>query len=432
MSRCGDPIHHADPQRMHGTADNLKGSASGDFLAVKNQCPDEKILHLFMRFRDIIGQQQIKNKLIQTVLDQRVSHAQLFFGPEGNEKLALAIAYAQFINCTQKLLPEGGVSSGEIDSCGTCPSCIKFQKLIHPDLHFIYPIAKTRKVKKDKFKSLDFIEDWRIFLTQNDYHVTLHEWYELIGIENKQGIINKDDCREIISTLSYKSYESEYKVMIIWMAEKFYYAAAPTILKILEEPPEKTLFILITEDPEQIISTIRSRTLFVKIPRITSKDVKEYLMAKHQCGEREAGIIARQSAGNLKLAMNRVQNIEEDNYNFTTFRSWMRLCFSANVPELINFSTDIAKIGRENQKSFFLYALKIIQSCITLGYGHEELVFSDGEELKFLSGFSAYINLSNVEAFCELFNNAMYHIERNAYPQTLFLDVSLKAIRLFK
>ena len=365
-------------------------------------------------------------------MDQRVSHAQLFFGPEGNEKLALAIAYAQFINCTRKMLPEGGTSFAEIDSCGICPSCIKFQKLIHPDLHFIYPIAKTKTIKKDKLKSLDFIEDWRIFLTQNDYHVTLHEWYEQIGIENKQGIINKDDCREIISTLSYKSYESEYKVMVIWMAEKFNYSAAPTILKILEEPPEKTLFILISEDPEQIISTIRSRTLLVKIPKITTKDMNEYLLAKHQCEEREAGIIARQSAGNLKLALNRLQNIEEDLYNFTTFRSWMRLCFSAKVADLISFSTDIARIGRENQKSFFLYALKVIQSCIAVGHDHEELVFSDGEELNFIKSFSVYINLSNVVAFSELFNNAMYHIERNAYPQTLFLDVSLQAARIFK
>ncbi len=386
-----------------------------------------------MRFREIIGQQQIKNKLIQTVLDQRVSHAQLFFGPEGNEKLALAIAYAQFINCTQKLLPEGGVVTEEIDSCGTCPSCIKFQKLIHPDLHFIYPVAKTKKIKKDKLKSADFIEDWRIFLEQSDYHVTLHEWYEQIGLENKQGFINKDDCRDIISTLSYKSYESEYKVMIIWMAEKLNYAAAPTILKILEEPPEKTLFILIAEDTEQIIPTIRSRTLLVKIPRITVNDVQEYLVGKHQAGEREAGIIARQSSGNLKLALNRLQKVEEDNYNFNTFRSWMRFCFSSNkIPDLINFSGEIAKIGRENQKSFFLYALKVIQSCISIRFDREDLVFSDADELNFIKNFSSYINPSNAGVFSEMFNTALYHIERNAYPQTLFLDISLQAHRVFR
>jgi DNA polymerase-3 subunit delta' len=170
----------------------------------------------------------------------------------------------------------------------------------------------------------------------------------------------------------------------------------------------------------------------VKIPSITVKDVKEYLISKHQCGEREAGIIARQSAGNLKLALNRLQNIEEDHYNFTTFRSWMLSCFNSKVPELITFSTDIAKIGRENQKGFFLYALKVIQSCISMMHGHEDIVFSDGEELVFIKKFSAYINLANVGAFSELFNNALYHIERNAHPQTLFLDVSLQASRIFK
>jgi DNA polymerase III subunit delta' len=385
-----------------------------------------------MRFQEITGQEQIKRKLIQTVLDQRVSHAQLFFGPEGNEKLALAIAYAQFINCTQKILPAGGASPDAVDSCGTCPSCLKYQKLIHPDLHFIYPVAKTKKVKKEKIKSVDFIDDWRTFLTQNDYHVSLHDWYDHIGIENKQGIINKDDCRDIITTLSYKSYESEYKVMIIWMAEKFYYAAAPTILKILEEPPEKTLFILITEDPEQLIATIRSRTLLVKIPKITIQEVTDYLVTKRQAGEREAGIIARQSGGNLRLALNRLQHIEEDHYNFTTFRSWMRLCFSAKIPELIEFSNEIARIGRENQKGFFLYALKVIQLCINVGHGNEAVVASDGDELVFIKNFSVYINLSNVSLFSDLFNNALYHIERNAHPQTLFLDVSLQSVRIFR
>jgi DNA polymerase III subunit delta' len=314
-----------------------------------------------MRFREIIGQQSVKSKLIQTVLDQRVSHAQLFFGPEGNEKLALAIAYAQFINCTQKEIPGPGNLFDEADSCGTCPSCVKFQKLIHPDLHFIYPVSTTKKVKKEP-TSKEFIQEWREFLIGNDYHVNLHEWYESIGIENKQGIINKDDCKEIITTLSYKSYESEYKVMIIWMAERIFHSAAPKILKILEEPPEKTLFMLITEDPEQIISTIRSRTLLVKIPRITVEDVRKYLVEKHKCGEKEAGIIARQSSGNLKLALHRLQKTEEDNYNFSTFRDWMRLCFASKVPDLISFSDKIARIGRENQKSFFLYSLRIIQS----------------------------------------------------------------------
>ena len=378
-----------------------------------------------MRFSEIIGQEVIKKKLVQTVTDHRVSHAQLFFGPEGNEKLALAIAYAQFINCSNRT---GG---SDPDSCGTCPSCIKYQKLVHPDLHFIFPISTTKKVTR-KPKSSDFLEEWRAFLIGNDYHVNLHEWYEFIGMVNKQGIINADDCKEIIHTLSYKSYESEYKVMILWMVEKLYYAAAPKILKILEEPPEKTLFILITEDPDQVISTIRSRTLLVKIPKIGVSDLAAYLTGKRAVGEREAGIIARQSYGNLKQALNRLQHIEEDQYNFTNFRKWMLLCFDNKITDLVAFSGEIARIGRENQKDFLLYALKVIGHCSTLVFGNEEQVPAEGEELKFLKKISAYINPSNFVRFSELFNTALYHVERNAHPQTLFLDVSLKAARLFQ
>jgi len=262
--------------------------------------------------------------------------------------------------------------------------------------------------------------------------VNLHEWYEFIGMENKQGIINADDCNEIIHTLSYKSYESEYKVMILWMVEKLYYSAAPKILKILEEPPEKTLFILISEDPDQVISTIRSRTLLVKIPKIGVNDLTAYLIGKQGIGEREAGIISRQSYGNVKQALNRLQHIEEDQFNFTNFRNWMLLCFDNKIIELVGFSGEISRIGRENQKDFLLYALKVIGYCSDLVFGNGEQVTAEGEELKFLKKISAYINPSNFVRFYELFNNALYHVERNAHPQTLFLDLSLKSARLFQ
>lgn len=371
-----------------------------------------------MRFSDIQGNDGIKQKLIQNILDQRVSHAQLFFGPEGNEKLALAIAYAQLINCKNPTAllssprgrrtkgetssPEGEGAGGEVpeaggglDSCGVCPSCIKYQKLIHPDLHFIYPVATTKKVPK-KPKSRDFIEEWRNYLLQNNYQGNLHEWYEFIGIENKQGIINADDCNEIIHTLSYKSYESEYKVMILWMVEKLFYTAAPKLLKILEEPPDKTLFILVSEDPDQIISTIRSRTLLVKIPK---SDIR--------------------------------RKEPEDSANFTTFRNWMRLCFAKDVIALVNWSGEVAKAGRENQKSLLRYALKIIESCTSINYGNEKVVIADVEELKFIQKISPFFNSQNIISFTQLFNTAIYHVERNGHAPTLFLDVSLQAIRLF-
>ena len=358
-----------------------------------------------MKFSEIPGNARIKQKLIQTILDQRVSHAQLFFGPEGNAKLALAIAYAQLINCTNSTLrpssptpdpsPNNEWRNRVVDSCGVCPSCIKYQKLIHPDLHFIYPVSTTRNVPK-KPKSRDFIEDWRKFLLQNNQQVDLHGWYEFIGIENKQGIINVEDCHDIIGTLSYKSYESEYKVMIIWMVEKLFYAAAPKLLKILEEPPDKTLFILISDDPDQIISTIRSRTLMVKIPESHSRKA-----------------------------------VPDDPYNFSTFRNWMRLCFSKDFNALVSWSNEISKIGRENQKNLFHYALSIIEHSASLNYGHSREIPATNEELKFMSDFSKFVNAETVLSFTNLFNTAIYHIERNVYTPIIFLDVSFQTIRLF-
>jgi DNA polymerase-3 subunit delta' len=363
-----------------------------------------------MKFSEIAGNEEIKRKLIQTVLDQRVSHAQLFFGPDDSSKTALAIAYAQFINCTNKQGIKGkeeftnydvrftNAAVKGIDSCGSCPSCIKYQKLIHPDLHFIFPVATTKRITK-KPQSKYFIEDWRKFLLENNFNSGLQSWYECIGIENKQGIINADDCNEIITTLSYKSYESDYKVMIIWMVEKLYYSAAPKILKILEEPPEKTLFILISEEPDQIIKTILSRTLMVKIPR--------------------SGLPAAGMA-------------EEETIHMDAFRNWMRFCFAGKIPELIAFSSEITKAGRERQKGFLTYALKVIGYCATMNYSQQVPQGVEGEELTFIRKFSPYITSDNLIEFNTLLNDAIFHVERNAHTATLFLDLSLKIVRKFK
>jgi len=368
-----------------------------------------------MRFSEIPGQLAIKEKLIRTVTDQRVSHAQLFYGPESSAKLALAIAYAQYINCKNRQVPGIGylaLGSNDqnpeprtqnpepsSDSCGTCPSCVKYQKLIHPDLHFIYPVATTRKVTK-KPQSKLFAEDWRKFFLQRPFPLNLQDWYDFIGIENKQGIINAEDCNEIITTLSYKSYESEFKVMIIWMVEKLFHSAAPKLLKILEEPPDKTLFLLVTEDPDQIISTIRSRCLMVRIPPDLSI-VKTF------------------------------EDAVENQY-LQTFATWMRNCWSAKVPEMISFSGEITKSGRERQKAFLHYGLHILELCPAVAYGQAGRVRTDPEEAAFLEKFAPSINSAGLASFHELFNNAIYHVERNAYAPVLFLDLSLKILRLFK
>ncbi len=341
-----------------------------------------------MLFSEIKGNERIKQRLIRTVRDQRVSHAQLFCGPAGNDKLALAIAYAQFINCVNRNQSD--------DSCGICPSCVKYQKLIHPDLHFIFPVSTTKKVPS-KPRSKYFLTEWREFLLSHHFRVDLTGWYEAIGIENKQGIINAEDCNEIITTLGYKSYESEYKVMIIFMAEKIFYTAAPKILKIMEEPPDKTLFILVSEDPGQILPTILSRTLMVKIP-------ERYLTS----------------------------DSEEEHIHFGTFRQWMRDCFAGKVIDLIAFSTEMGRSGREKQKSFLSYGLNIIGLCSEINVMRRQPTGLDAEEIKFLEGFAPFITAGNILHFNTLFNDALYHVERNGHAPTLFLDLSLKIVRQFK
>jgi DNA polymerase-3 subunit delta' len=339
-----------------------------------------------MRFGELNVQEEIIRKLTGTIRDQRVSHAQMFYGPEGSGKLGLAIAYAQYLNCTDR---------GE-DSCGICPSCQQFQKLAHPDLHFIFPNNTTRRVTSKPSSKL-FVTEWRKFLLDHNYRITLNEWYEELGIENKQGTINVRDAEEIIHTLSYKSYESEYKVMIVWLVEKLYHAAAPKLLKILEEPPEKTLFILITEDPAQVLPTIASRCLPVRIPR---RDAEEPASA------------------------------EEQKVHYEMFRKWMQLCYAARVQDLIGFAGDVSKIGRERQKSLLQYGLRIARACAAYQYTGSQTTASE-EEADFIRKFSPFFPAEKLPQFSELLSQSAYHVERNAHGPTLFLDLSLQLVQYF-
>ena len=375
-----------------------------------------------MQFKDIIGQDVIKAKLIDTVKNKRISHAQLFLGNEGCGKLALAIAYAQYINCDNKQ---------EHDSCGVCHSCIKFSKLIHPDLHFIFPNATTKQVTKDNYSQL-FIKDFRELLLQNDTYINLNEWFYKLDIENKQGFINKLDCGYIIKALSLKSYESEYTIIIIWMAEKIYPTAAPKILKILEEPPEKTLFILISEDHENILSTIKSRAQLIKIPRLNSRDIENALIAREKCEAEKAIKISRQADGNYIEALRLLRQTEEEEFNFLKLREWMRLCFAIKVNDLNGFIDEISSIGREKQKQFFNYSLKFIREVLNFKFQENYLLKYEGEELIFAKKFSDIINENNINEISEELNKALYHIERNANPKIMFLDLSFKMNKLLK
>ncbi len=369
-----------------------------------------------MKFSNIAGQEEIKQRLRRTVSDNRVSHAQLFLGPEGSGKLAMTLAYAQYINCSART---------PLDSCGVCPSCIKFEKLAHPDLHFIYPVATTKEVDKDPV-SKKFIHHWRDLVESTGGYLSVDDWYKKIGLENKQGIINTEDCNEIVRTLSYKSYESEYKVMIIWMIEKLYHAAAPKILKILEEPPDKTLFLLISEQSDQILPTILSRTQLVKFRPLNDDELVNALRADNQSDESTIANIRYLANGNLNLARKIMESGESDQADFELFRSWMRTLYKRDIQEIYKLTSEFHGLGRERQKKFFLYALKATRYCLMNRIENNSALRIDGEELKFIRDFTPFINPANIGLMNEGFNKAYYHIERNGSANIIFMDLSLK------
>ena len=389
-----------------------------------------------MKFSDIVGQEPIKQRLKRTVLDNRVSHAQLFLGPEGSGKLALALAYAQYINC-RKRTPD--------DSCGECPSCKKYSKLIHPDLHFIYPINKTKDVDDKKIFSKDFIVPWREFLQQNNYYVSLPDWYEKIGIEKKQGMINADEADGINRSLAYKAYEAEYKVMIIWMVEKMNITSANKLLKNLEEPSAKTLFILISENQEQIIATILSRAQLIKFPRLQDGDIEQALEQQYEMEAASASKIARMADGNYTVALMLAGktgsgsiSLEAERERFVVFREWMRRCFTiaGNLKDYDKLQETLPLLigdgSREKQKEMLAYCLHMFRICLQYNVGNQHLVKLDGEELDFVKNFSPFIHPRNIEKFDEEFNRAIFHIERNANAMIVLTDLSHLIARILK
>ncbi len=363
-----------------------------------------------MQFKEIIAQDSVKSRLTQSVKDSRISHAQLFLGKSGCGSLALAVAYAQYIFCKNRT---------ETDSCGVCPACNKVSKLIHPDLHFAYPVALSKEIRT----STNVITQWREAFLANPY-LNIEDWFNYLDAENKQPVIATDESTEILRKLNLTAYEAEYKIMIIWMAEKLNPAAANKLLKILEEPPEKTLFILVCENEDQLLRTILSRTQLIKINKITDAELKNALILKHAISETNASQIAFLADGNYNEALKHLEVLEEENFNFISFRDWMRLCLTLDMEKLISWIDLFSKNGREKQKNFLLYALQISRECMMMNYGGSTLVKLENEELGFATKFAPFINGNNAERFIEELNRAHYHLERNANPKILFLDLS--------
>ncbi|OIQ37436.1 MAG: DNA polymerase III subunit delta' [Bacteroidetes bacterium MedPE-SWsnd-G1] len=373
-----------------------------------------------MQFSDILGHEHIKNHLQHSANNGRIAHAQLFVGKEGSGTLPMAIAYAQYLLCLE---------SENKDACN-----LKCNNLSHPDMHFAFPVATNDKVKKHA-TSNQFLVEWRQFIEEQPYG-NLFNWLHSLGIENKQGIIGVDQAEEVVKSLQLKSYEGGFKVMIIWMAEKMNISAANKLLKLIEEPPEKTVFILISEDEEQIINTILSRCQVLHFPVLSEQDVVDGLISKESVAENDAKKIAHQADGNYNKALHILHNDSADFVFEEWFITWIRAAFKAKgnasvINELIGWSEGIAKTGRETQKRFLNYCLQFFRQAMLLNYKANDLVFLETKTPGFQIGkFAPFIHGGNIIEIDKELNDAIYHIERNGNAKIVLLDLSIKLTRL--
>ena len=384
-----------------------------------------------MYFSEVIGQHDIKDRFIRSVREQRIPHAQLLRGPEGIGKLALAIAYAQYICCENR---------GETDSCGVCPSCVKFKKLAHPDLHFVFPIIKP--TGKNSVVCDDFISEFRQKVISNPYF-SVNEWYTEISGDAKQGMIYSSESQEIIRKLSLKTYESEYKVMIIWLPEKMNTECANKLLKILEEPPEKTVFLMVSNSPDEMLTTILSRTQQIIIPKLTDDDLVVALLRNRdlEITQHDALNVARIANGSYLAAMSILSDDDENKVNFERFVMIMRLAWQvgnrkdhASLKTLRKWADDMAAaaIGRERQKKFLAYAQHMTRENFILNLKNKDLNYFVSYESDFSLKFSPFINERNVEDIMKEIELAERHIERNVNAKMVFFDLVLKIIMLLK
>ena len=378
-----------------------------------------------MLFSDVLGQEHIKKHLTQSVDNHRIPHAQLFVGNEGSGALPMALAYARYLLCNNN----GGENNTGNQACN-----LKFKNVSHPDLHFAFPVVTSDKAKSHPI-SANYLEEWRQLLTNQPYG-NLFDWYKLLGVDNKQGQIGVDEALDIVKSLSLKAYEGGYKVMIIWMAEKMNLACANKLLKLIEEPPSKTIFILIAEDEEQIISTIRSRCQILHFPPLADDIITKALVTNYDLDISVATKIAHQSNGNYNKACDFVYHDSEDLQFEKWFIFWIRSAFKAKgnksaIHDLISWSEDIAKTGRETQKQFLQFCLNFIRQALLLNYNAKELVYLEPRSENFkLENFAPFIHNNNIFEISDEIQDAIYHIERNGNSKIILTDLSIKLTRL--
>ncbi|MCT4644440.1 MAG: DNA polymerase III subunit [Carboxylicivirga sp.] len=372
-----------------------------------------------MKFNEVIGHQKIKQHLISMVKENRVSHAQLFCGPQGIGKINLALAFAQYLNCHNRL---------DDDSCGVCPSCLKYNKLIHPDLHFVFPVVKSTKHKNPVSDS--YISEWRQFVLTNPYF-NVHQWFDFLEAD-KQGLIYSQESQEIIKKLSLKTFEAKYKVMIIWLPEKMHVAAANKLLKLLEEPPEGTVFLLVSDNPNEILGTILSRAQRLNIPSLEIKEIAEALQKEYDISTEECERFAKLSVGNYVNAREIISQGEERTFFFDKFVSMMRLAYGRKLFDLIDWCDEMNRQSKERQKNFFDFSLRLIRENFMMNIEEKDLLYLTPEEENFSVRFAPFINDGNILQLSEEFSLAHSHLEQNGNARIILMDLCLKVIMLLK
>ena len=372
-----------------------------------------------MRFSEVIGQDEVKKILTAQVRSGRLPHALLLSGDTGYGTLALALALASYVLCSRQ---------GDNDSCGECSECIKTDKLIHPDLHFSFPFIKK---STGTTTCENYISDWKQFIS-NGYYFGLSDWLEAIGSDNKSAIITEAEGDNIIDKLSIASYSGGYKVMIIWLPERMHDAAANNLLKMLEEPAAKTVFILVSNDTTPILSTILSRTQHMEFQRLSADDIARALQERNGLDRNMAVQVARTAGGSYLNALRYINiNNESDSY-FDEFVNLMRKAYSRDVQGLQQWADDVTKWGRDKQKSFLSYCQNMLRENFIYNFHLPELNYMTDKESDFAKKFSRFINERNIVEFTEAFSRAQRDVEQNVNSKTIFFDFALKTIILIR
>lgn len=378
-----------------------------------------------MQFKDILGQEELKQHLRRSIDNSRISHAQLFTGSAGHEGLALALAYVQYLNCT---------SRHDNDSCGECPSCRQIAALAHPDLHWIFPVNKQGKKSGEVVLCDDFLPQFRDIFERNNGCFSPQMWYNELNLgKTLQALISAKEADRIIEKLSLKSYEGGYKCVIVWLPESMNEEAANKLLKILEEPWEKTLFLLVSERSELLLQTIRSRTQEVNIPRLTVESLVEYA-TNGGCEGNHARQISRLANGDL-LELKRLMdsdNGEAESESFRLFCSLMRLSYNDKHLELIEWAEEAAQLTREQQKALLRESSRLLRESYMLNAGLGSISYLWGEEESFCKRFSPFVNNENIEPMIAEIESATAQLSQNGNPTILFTHFALSISKMIK